>query len=217
MWCDKKMKQKLIKLTPKAYKLIPTKGFTLIELLVVIGIIGMLSSVTLANYRDVSARISLENLVQQMAIIIRQAQVYGISVAKTANVISEYPPYGVHFNTSPATSFILFVDNDGNGQYSGQSEDVEIINLKNNNIVSDISANKLSSNCSTTPGDIFSLGTLDIIFTRPNPEAVFYAISGESRVYPSDVEITVRSPDGLYREVIVWSTGQISIGDRACS
>lgn len=207
------MKQKLIKLISKKYRLIPASGFTLIEMLVVIGIIGMLSAVTLANYRDVSARISLENLVQQMAIIVRQAQVYGISVAKTTNVISEYPPYGVHFNTSPATSFILFVDNDGNGQYSGQSEDVEVINLKNNNIVSDISANKLSSSCTT----VLPLGTLDIIFTRPNPEAVFYAISGESRVYPSDVEITVRSPDGLYREVIVWSTGQISIGDRACS
>lgn len=206
------MKQKLTNQTPKSYELVTAHGFTLIELLVVIGIIGMLSSVTLANYRDVSARISLENLVQQLAIIIRQAQVYGISVAKTANVISEYPPYGVHFNTSPATSFILFVDNDGSGQYSGQGEDVEFINLKNNNIVSNISANKLSSSCSA----VLPLGTLDIIFTRPNPEAVFYAISGESQVYPSDVEITVMSPDGLYREVIVWSTGQISIGDRAC-
>ncbi len=207
------MKQKLIKLISKKYRLILVGGFTLIELLVVIGIIGMLSAVTLANYRDVSARISLENLVQQMAIIVRQAQVYGISVAKTTNMVSEYPPYGVHFNTSPATSFILFVDNDGNGQYSGQSEDVEVINLKNNNTVSDISANKLSSSCTT----VLPLGTLDIIFTRPNPEAVFYAISGESRAYPSDVEITVRSPDGLYREVSVWSTGQISIGDKACS
>ena len=188
------------------------RGFTIIEMLVVTGIIGLLSAVTLANYRDVSVRISLENLVQQMAIIIRQAQVYGISVAKTNNVISEYPPYGVHFNTSPATSFILFVDNDGSGQYSGQSEDVETINLKNNNVVSEVSANKLSSGCS----NILSLGTLDIIFTRPNPEAVFYAISGESLVYPSDVEVTVRSPDGLYREVSVWSTGQISVGNKAC-
>ncbi|TSC54853.1 MAG: Uncharacterized protein LiPW30_319 [Parcubacteria group bacterium LiPW_30] len=206
------MKQKLINRIPKSYRIIPERGFTIIELLVVIGIIGLLSSVTLANYRDVSARISLENLVQQMAIIVRQAQVYGISVAKTKNVVSEYPPYGVHFNTSPATSFILFVDNDGSGQYSGQSEDVEIINLKNNNVISGLSGNKISSSCL----NILPLGTLDIIFTRPNPEAVFYAISGESQAYPSDVEITVKSPDGLYREVSVWSTGQISVGNEAC-
>lgn len=200
------MKQKLMNLIPKSYKIIPASGFTLIEMIVVIAIVGLLSTVTLTNYRDVSERISLENLAQQIAIVIRQAQVYGIGV------VNAHPSYGVYFPNS-ANSFVLFVDRDNDGRYSGESEDVERITLKNNNTISALSANKISSSCS----DVKNLSTVDVVFTRPNPDANFYVMVEESRFYPADVEITIRSANGGYREVSIWLTGQISIGDRLCS
>jgi prepilin-type N-terminal cleavage/methylation domain-containing protein len=204
------MKQKLINLTSQKRKSISAKGFSLIEMIVVIGIISLLSTVTLSNYKEVSSQISLENLVQQIALTIRQAQVYGISVVKGTG--SVYPSYGVHFDISTPTSFILFIDSNDNRSYDS-SENVEMVTLKNNNIISGIYADKLSTSC--VGANVLS--SLDIIFTRPNPDAIFYAFNGSTQYFPSDVEIAVRSLGGMYREANVWLTGQIGVGDKACS
>src|SRR5512133_2633560 len=99
------MNKKTTNPTPESRKLNHVRGFSLIEMIVVIGIIALLSTVTLSNYKDVSSRISLENLAQQIALTVRQAQVYGISVVRGTG--SVYPSYGVHF--AGQNSFVLFI------------------------------------------------------------------------------------------------------------
>ena len=81
----------------------------------------------MANYPGFNNKIALEVLAQDIALSIRQAQVYGISV-RAANIATEQaPPYGVHFvgaqtdNRSiigdGARSFFFFADYNGDGMF----------------------------------------------------------------------------------------------------
>jgi prepilin-type N-terminal cleavage/methylation domain-containing protein len=65
------------------------KGFTLVEFIVVITIFSIMSSVSIFNFNEYQARIEETNVTQDIALSIRQAQVYGIS-ASTGIVGKEY-------------------------------------------------------------------------------------------------------------------------------
>jgi prepilin-type N-terminal cleavage/methylation domain-containing protein len=122
---------KLPKLKAKRFIGIAKRGFSLIELLVVIGIFIIITSVILARQNKFSSDILLTDLAYQVAISIRQAQVYGLGVqAQSSNFDIGY---GVHFdNVTPNTTYKLFADNDKNGVYntSGLGFDVSSKNRK---------------------------------------------------------------------------------------
>jgi prepilin-type N-terminal cleavage/methylation domain-containing protein len=60
------------------------QGFTLIEMVVVLGIFAILTSVTIYNYGDFNDNIILTNLSYEVALEIRQAQVYSLGVRSSA-------------------------------------------------------------------------------------------------------------------------------------
>uniref|UniRef100_UPI002B1DDAC5 pilus assembly FimT family protein n=1 Tax=Pseudomonas glycinae TaxID=1785145 RepID=UPI002B1DDAC5 len=53
------------------------RGFTLVELLVTVGVFAVVSGLTLANYPKFNSQTAITGLAQQIAIAIREAQVYG--------------------------------------------------------------------------------------------------------------------------------------------
>src|SRR3989338_1063071 len=61
------------------------KGFTLIELLVVTGVIIVVSGVVLANQNKFGGQVLLQNFAYDVEISIRQAQVYGLAVARSGS------------------------------------------------------------------------------------------------------------------------------------
>ena len=84
-------------------------GFTLVELLVTVGIFAVISGITLANYPKFNTQTALTGLAQQIAISIREAQVYGVAVrnsSTTANIATQdvYPAYGIFFATTSAAT-----------------------------------------------------------------------------------------------------------------
>ncbi len=54
------------------------KGFTLAEMIIVIGIIGLISSITLFDSRKLNSNILLSNTAYEIGLIIRDAQVSGL-------------------------------------------------------------------------------------------------------------------------------------------
>ncbi|MDO8493451.1 MAG: type II secretion system protein [bacterium] len=95
------------------------RGFSLIELMVTISIFIMLTSFTLANYPKFSNKLSLDLLAQDLALSLRQAQIFGSSVlgSKSTGIPGQtktFGAYGIHFQTPtpdlPAYTYLLFAN-----------------------------------------------------------------------------------------------------------
>ncbi len=101
-------------------------GFTILELMVSVAIIVVITAVVMFNQNNLSEQISLTNLVSDISLRIRQAQVYGISVKEfnpSASQFSFNTAYGVDFNigsTNPSNAgYFLFADLNADGYYDG--------------------------------------------------------------------------------------------------
>lgn len=201
------------------------KGFTLIELLVVMGIFVLISILILANYSRFNSATLLTDLAYDVAISVREAQVYGVSVqGLTQGAIQNFNvAYGMHFDTiantpcpNPLTCFFLFADTNNNLQYDAGDTPVQVYSAGLNHHISKICVTDSSGTyCSTDT--LNPVTAVDIVFKRPNPDANIqaeFALSGYSASPFSQATVTVNSPNGgETRTVTVYVTGQISIAN----
>ena len=176
-------------------------GFTLIELLVTISIFVIISSVMFFSFPTFGSRTVLNNLAHEIALAVRQAQVFGISVREFTP--GEFPHYGIFFNTSNNAEFVLFADLNKNDLYDETSGELaERFVIRKGNYVSRLCGFSLpTSPCSP-------LNELYVTFERPNPEATIKDGVGLEYSY---AQISVRSPRGDTRTITVWSNGQIAV------
>lgn len=188
-------------------------GFTLVEMIVTLAIFAIISAVVIARYRDFSGGIILTNLAYDVAITVRQSQVYGLSV-KDVGSASFNRRYGVHVQYPTNNSFILFADSDNNSQYTGSGEIVESLGTLNGNTIDDFCGIRSSDGVSEC-GKAGGITWLDVTFLRPNPDACFKSSNASTNnncYYYQAVTITVKSPGtGKTRTITVRATGQISV------
>ena len=180
------------------------RGFTLIELMVVMAIITVISTLVLARYGQFNGVVLLRNLAYDVALTVRQAQVYGISGkvgTGTAGV-----QYGVYFTSANPTQYLLFADNNGSDSYTA-GEEIEIYRVRPGysvyNFCGDLPSG--SPHCSLTE----DITNMTLLFRRPDPDARI-----STSAFPSgytQARIVVRSPSGDTRTVTVTAIGQISI------
>lgn len=203
----------------RGYKKQTICGFTIIELIVTVSIFSLLTTLILVNHSKFSGAILLENLAYDVALSVREAQVFGLSVKEFEVGSGQFQQgYGVHFDTStlPITEYVLFADrNQGifppNGKYDPAScggsepECIEIFTIQKGNIIKEFCATTAGGVEKCSPSDI---DYLDIMFVRPNPDAIIQTNLLES--YAS-ARIIIKEPKGREREVEVFITGQISI------
>jgi prepilin-type N-terminal cleavage/methylation domain-containing protein len=175
------------------------KGFTLVELLVSISIFTVITSVAIFNHSQFNGSVLLTNLSYEIALSVRQAQSYGISVRENS-AQNFNSGYGVHFDTTVPTQYILFEDKTGGTPYvhDGSDIDIQTYTIEKGNKVAKVCLDGVKP-CSST--------SVDISFSRPNPDAYIYS-GGTNH---GKAEICVTSPQGLVRKIIVESTGQISV------
>lgn len=169
-------------------------GFTLIELLVTTGIFLVMTSVVLAKYRSYNIKTNLANTAETIVLSLREAQVYGTSGRATSTTAIQCGgssfncPYGVRFVQGPPSSYVVFVDKDGNGVYTNLSEKVEIVNF---------------------PTGVRILGVnpapLWVVFKRPFPDAL---INDDPTITSASVTVTNDINNAVVR---ITSAGQISI------
>ena len=180
------------------------KGFTLIEMLMVVSIFAVITSTVLTSHSKFSGNLLLGSLAYDVALSIRQAQVFGLSVREVSVGSGVFNVgYGVHFDNNLDTSYILFADLNDNSEYDGPNEIVEVFNINNKYRISDL--------CGLTPNGTTCVGgvsTIDIVFKRPDPDAI---ISSNTGVNHRKAEVILQSPSGKERKVSIWTTGQISV------
>ncbi len=104
-------------------------GFTLIELMVSIGILTLLLSLTLPNFKNFQARRDLRVQTDFVVNTIREVQ-NTVAVGGSYDDTSGMRHYGIHFSSTPGenTMFIVFADSDSSGESDGRyTEGVDTI------------------------------------------------------------------------------------------
>lgn len=183
------------------------RGFTLIELMVTVGVFILLTTAAIINFRTIDSALVLRNVAQQVALVVRKAQISGISVQGIGSgAATVFPSYGINFDTSRNNSFVLFADTGIKNKLLDSAcpsaECIQRYVLANGYTIKSLYGNQKTS----APGT--SLNRLDISFTRPNPDAL---IVGNSVLGFSDAEVVIQSKSGVTKTIVIWKTGQISI------
>ncbi len=191
-----------------------TRGFTLIELLVVTGILVLISGLVLANNTRFGGAILLKNMAYDVGLSIREAQVYGTAVRRFG--AGDYDTgYGVYFNRSSPTSYVMFADiypaGSENGLYeAAHGELLQSTTMQRGFHIQDI--------CGTPSGggaEVCGLNTVSILFQRPEPDA-YISVNGNSGIIsPGSLyeraRIVLESPRDDQVSVIIEATGQIAV------
>ncbi len=193
------------------------KGFTIAEIIVSIAIVVLMMSVVLFGYRAYNDNIILSSAASEMAVTIRQAQSYGVSVKQLAGTNDFNTSYGIWFDLSNPGSYYMFADKNGNGKYDGDAscsagaECVEKDDLKNNVTFSSFcSTNSVGVEACPAPG----VQSVSVLFKRPNTEAYIYSFDSTGSLVSNSynaVKIIFRTLSGQQSNVSVNRIGQVMI------
>lgn len=181
------------------------RGFTLIELIVVVGILVVISGIILTNYSKFGGQILLRNLAYDIALSIREAQVYGISARSFLNA-QFASGHGVYFDISTTdNTFYLYTDvNNDNFMTSIGDEMTETVTIGRGYTIDRI--------CIPSGGsEVCNVTELDMLFKRPEPDAIIRAASGAGFTQYNRARIVIVSPQNKKLSVLVETTGQISV------
>ncbi len=155
------------------------RGFTLIELLISLAIISIISAIVLVRFNSFDSGVLLKNTAHEVAMSIRQAQIYSVSVVNTntGGVANYRYPFGVTFSSGESTyTFFRFTHETISPYYdiaetSPEAEMVNVFTMPKNI--------KISAVCVKVSGqtdpvcESSSSGRLDISFRRPEFSALF--------------------------------------------
>lgn len=165
------------------------------EVLISVAILVILTTVILVRYQDFDSTVLLNSLAYDVALSLREAQVLGVSVRSDSGSFDV--AYGMHFTTDTPTTYLLFSDQNENGRYTA-GEEVSTYTIGQDNAIVSLCAD----------GDC-TLTTLDVMFLRPEPDAIIYTEPDAGGV--GSVEVVVGAASGETRTVTTWTTGQISV------
>jgi prepilin-type N-terminal cleavage/methylation domain-containing protein len=185
-----------------------TRGFTLVELMVTVGIFVFMTALLMAKYNDFYSGIIFKNMAYDIAITIRQAQSYGISVkVDTLDSNSFNKAYGVHFSSTYPAKFSLHSYYKNGDIYTKDSLE-KSYNLKFGAII---------NRRGVGDGPIYyGMKSLDIVFQRPNPEAIICGLPDsdidEMRCTYKYARIELKMGDNT-RLILVNNVGLVSILD----
>lgn len=195
-----------------------SRAFTLVELLVSIAIFAMMTALVVVKYGNFNQSVLLTNLAYDVAMTIRTAQTYGLSV-KDPNESNQFIyAYGVTIGpntktcaggaTTNSQQFLMFADSVADNFCTENGADILVSTyaIKRGAVVESVCAGSGPGfGCSPDLS-----GRLHITFKRPEPRANICLNSSCDRAY---AEIVLKSTDGNTRKVIVRSNGQITVAD----
>jgi prepilin-type N-terminal cleavage/methylation domain-containing protein len=187
------------------------RGFTLLELMIVLGIFAIFTGLLVANYHKFGSNLDVTNLAYSVALSVREAQLYGVSVKESAPGSDQFTNrYGIHFTHSsdPATNntYQIFYDSNNNGQWDASDQQITVFTVTNGNSIESICGIKPNGG-----GSDDCNGTLDITFLRPNPEARISTNAGAQNYQYATICLVGSS--GRRKYVEVDPTGQVSVVD----
>ncbi len=197
-----------------------SSGFSLIEMLVVISIFVIVTGIVLVNLPSFRDKSSLDLVAQEIALTIRQAQVFGIGTRAFGG--SVYPSHGIYLDPAQTQQFVLFADlPTGPGSLLGDrlynkalncgqtgSECREIFRLGGGISLEGIyrcPATGCDSSKYTQP--------VNIVFQRPRTDASFYISrrGSPTSLNTPALKIRVQNKVGSWRDIMITKAGHIYV------
>ncbi len=176
------------------------KGFSLIELITVLGIFSVLTAITVFNYTKFRSETILTNMAYEIALSIREAQIYGVSARNAKGI--ENPdfklPYGILF-LKDSNQYFLFADTNSDNKFTGDTcANTSDTCITPYTMQQNITVTEIACSSNNVKGSF--------LFKRPNPEPIFEINS------PNDKQqITISAPNGSKRYIVVYNNGQVTV------
>ncbi len=172
-------------------------GFSLIELMVTMAIVILVTGISLARYGSFNNSVLLKSQAYELALDIRQTQLYGVSVTSQTGDFNS--PFGIVF-TENSNSYILFQD-DGDyvfesGEQVGESYTID----------PRYEITSLTTSC----GSASTVSTLTIVFERPDFDANM-RVPGCGNVVSAGISIAAIEDSFVSRTITVSGSGLISV------
>ena len=185
------------------------QGFTIVELIVVIFLVVVFTTMVLLRQGSFQNSVLLRNTAYELALSIREAQVYGIGVRRdSADVVSGR--YGVHIDIDTPELIVLYTDSDEDNMYGGGELKQTNLFKKPFSIVNICFTH--ASGVEECADSVPSIIGLEILFIRPNPDAYLYLVrTGNIIESVSKARISIGAPNGKYIDVIISKTGQVAV------
>jgi Tfp pilus assembly protein FimT len=176
-----------------------------VELLVTLSLFVILTTIVLFSQSKFNGSILLTNLAYDVALTVRQAQTFGVNVREVSSGSGDFQKaYGVHFDISSDKEFLMFSDDNKTDKYEPSDSKINGYSIKR--------GNKISQICVTSNNtEDCNINALDTTFLRPDPDARFRSSPNKPQGI-TEAKIIISSANGDTRNVLVNSTGQISIG-----
>ena len=214
------------------------RGFTLVEMFVVISIFAVMASIVIYKFQDFNKDITLDNLAQDIALRISEAQKTAISgvLASGGGTGLTPPSYGVHFSSDPTAGsnkqFIYFTDTyppasgitpAGNSLYDGIAAGISSLcgstyGAECLSVTSITTGDYISDLCTPvgTTASCTTAGTADVTFVRPFPDAHMRASWTGTSCTTTDcsklyIELTSGSDATLMETIVVSNLGEVHV------
>lgn len=207
------------------------RGFTLIEMIVVLALIITLTAIILFNNAKLNSAVLVSNTAYEIGLIVRESQIAGLGV-KASNISAPgggptqgfTSSHGVHIDMNVPTEIMLFADSNNDKIYDSMGLEItqqyKFGNKRSGTILA--ICGKLSNSsgsCSTTNTSFIGVTSADIVFTRPNPEALFKI----RRIGSSQIEefvgaliINIGFANDICRSITIEKTGAVQIDTAYC-
>lgn len=179
----------------------PQAGFTLFELLISMLIIGIITAIVVIGYASYYSSTLLKNQVYEMALDIREAQVFAISSRVEGSATRE--EYGIYFATSKPNTYQLFHDNGATSPpvYNTGEEVGDAFIIDSRFKISRICINSCSTN----------VNNVSVSFKRPNFDAQARVAGSGVTVNDVRIEVQSRTDSTAVMAVEISPTGQVSV------
>lgn len=182
-------------------------GFTLVELMVVVSIVAFFSALIIVSHRRFGDSIAINNLAYDVALSVREAQIFGTSVRGQSLSLSSFDhAYVVRFVESDPTKYQQCIDLNDNGFCNlDQGELLQGFEIGKGNFIKDL--------CRVDSGvEDCTITRMHVSFLRPDPDAKINVSGNTEPWYEAEAaRVYLKTPSGLEKMVHITAVGQISV------